>query len=102
MADRVMRAAVLTGHGGSEQFVNREDVPIPEPGPGEVRVRVGAAGINNTDVWTREGAYGREDDPSATSGWRRGGGSHSRASRAATSRARSPGRWSSSTCTRST
>ena len=49
----------------------REDVPDPSPPPGEVLIRVGAAGLNNTDIWTREGAYGAESDPNAVRGWRR-------------------------------
>ena len=28
-------------------------------------MRVGACGINNTDIWVREGAYGASDDPDA-------------------------------------
>jgi alcohol dehydrogenase len=67
-----MRAVLLTGHGGLEKLEYREDVPTPEPAEGEVLIAVGAAGINNTDIWTREGAYGTEDDPAAASGWRRG------------------------------
>jgi NADPH:quinone reductase-like Zn-dependent oxidoreductase len=66
-----MRAVLLTGHGGLEKLEYREDVPTPEPEGGEVLIAVGAAGINNTDIWTREGAYGTEDDPATTSGWRR-------------------------------
>ncbi|AOS62116.1 zinc-binding dehydrogenase [Actinoalloteichus hymeniacidonis] len=66
-----MRAVQLTGFGGPDRLVYREDVPDPMPGPGEVRVRVGAAAINNTDIWTREGAYGTAGDPTATTGWRR-------------------------------
>ena len=66
-----MKAVVLTGHGGPEKLVYREDVPDPVPGPADVLVRVGAAGINNTDIWTREGAYGAQDDPGQVSGWRR-------------------------------
>ncbi|GAA0522294.1 Zn-dependent oxidoreductase [Saccharopolyspora subtropica] len=66
-----MRAVQLTGFGGPERLVYREDVPDPQAGPGEVRVRVGAAALNNTDIWTREGAYGAPDDPAATAGWRR-------------------------------
>jgi NADPH:quinone reductase-like Zn-dependent oxidoreductase len=42
------------------------EVPVPRPAPGEVLVRVTAAGCNNTDLWTREGAYGT-DEPS---GWK--------------------------------
>ena len=67
-----MKAVLLTGHGGLEKLEYREDVPTPEPAQGEVLIAVDAAGINNTDIWTREGAYGTEDDPATTSGWRRG------------------------------
>jgi NADPH:quinone reductase-like Zn-dependent oxidoreductase len=49
----------------------REDLPDPSPGPGEVLVRVGATALNNTDIWTREGAYGSADDPGSSAGWRR-------------------------------
>lgn len=66
-----MRAVLLTGFGGPEKLEYRADVPDPEPGPGEVRIRVGATALNNTDIWTREGAYGSPDDPSASAGWRR-------------------------------
>lgn len=65
-----MRAVLLTGHGGPEKLEYREDIPVPEPAAGEVLIEVGAAGINNTDIWTREGAYGAEDDPQAAGGWR--------------------------------
>ncbi|WP_026361510.1 zinc-binding dehydrogenase [Amycolatopsis nigrescens] len=66
-----MRAMLLTGFGGPDKLEFRADVPDPRPGPSEVRVRVGAAGLNNTDIWTREGAYGSSDDPAAVTGWRR-------------------------------
>lgn len=65
-----MTAAVLTGHGGPERLVVRDDVAVPRPAPGEVLVAVAAAGINNTDIWTREGAYGTPQDPEAVAGWR--------------------------------
>jgi len=65
-----MKAVLLTGFGGPEKLEYRTDVPVPRPGPGEVLIKVGAAGVNNTDIWTREGAYGRADDPGAVSGWR--------------------------------
>jgi NADPH:quinone reductase-like Zn-dependent oxidoreductase len=67
-----MKAVLLTGHGGPERLVYREDLPRPEPAEGEVLIEVGAAGVNNTDLWTREGAYGTDDDPQAAGGWRRG------------------------------
>lgn len=68
----LVKAVLLTGHGGAEKLVYREDLPFPEPTEGEVLVEVAAAGVNNTDLWTRQGAYGRADDPQATGGWRRG------------------------------
>ncbi|KAA5830045.1 alcohol dehydrogenase family protein [Saccharopolyspora hirsuta] len=66
-----MRAVLLTGFGGPEKLEYREDVPTPQAGPGEVRIRVAATAINNTDIWTREGAYGSPEDPTSTAGWRR-------------------------------
>ena len=66
-----MKAVVLTGHGGLDKLEYR-DVPVPEPGPGEVLIEVHACGMNNTDVWVREGAYGTDEDPDAVASWRRG------------------------------
>ena len=60
-----MRAVLLTGYGGYDQLQYRTDVPQPVPAPGEVLIQVGACGVNNTDVWTREGAYGASEQ----SGW---------------------------------
>ncbi len=65
-----MRAAVLIGHGGPDRLVIRDNVPEPVPGQGEVRVAVTAAAVNNTDIWTREGAYGTSEDPDAVAGWK--------------------------------
>ncbi|WP_459985479.1 zinc-binding dehydrogenase [Nocardioides sp. AN3] len=55
-----MRAVVLTGHGGIDRLVVRDDVPTPHPRAGEVLVRVGACGLNNTDINTRTGWYDRK------------------------------------------
>ncbi len=66
-----MKAVLLTGHGGPEMLEYREDVPDPSPAAGEVLIRVGAAGLNNTDIWTREGTYGTETAADAVQGWRR-------------------------------
>lgn len=52
-----MRAVLLVGHGDLDQLVVRDDVPVPVPGDGAVLVRVGAAGVNNTDINTRVGWY---------------------------------------------
>ncbi|RVQ10929.1 alcohol dehydrogenase catalytic domain-containing protein, partial [Sinorhizobium meliloti] len=70
---KTMTAVLLTGHGGLEKLVYSRDVPVPAPAAGEVLIKVTACGMNNTDVWVREGAYGTEDDPSAVSTWRRHG-----------------------------
>lgn len=64
-----MRAVRITGHGGPE-VLEAAAVAVPAPQAGEVLVRVGAVALNNTDLWTREGAYGRPGDPEAKSGWR--------------------------------
>ena len=54
-----MRAVHLTGHGGLERLVFRDDVPVPSPAPGEVLIEVGACGMNNTDINTRIGWYSK-------------------------------------------
>lgn len=69
----VMKAALLTGHGGLDRLVYVEDFPTPKPQAGEVLIQVGACAINNTDIWVREAAYGSHDDPAAPSTWRRDG-----------------------------
>ncbi len=56
---KTMRAVVLTGHGGLDKLEYREDWPTPEPGPGDVVVKVGACGLNNTDINTRTAWYSR-------------------------------------------
>ena len=60
-----MRAVLLRGHGGPEQLEYREDVPVPAPAAGEVRLRVAAAAVNNTDVNLRIGWYSRAVDRDA-------------------------------------
>ncbi|WP_135506100.1 alcohol dehydrogenase catalytic domain-containing protein [Roseovarius aestuariivivens] len=56
---QTMCGVYLTGHGGPDKLEWREDIPVPTPGQGEVLVRVLAAGVNNTDINTREGWYSR-------------------------------------------
>jgi NADPH:quinone reductase-like Zn-dependent oxidoreductase len=65
-----MTAAVTFGHGGPDQLEVRPDWPTPQPGSGEVLIKVSAAGVNNTDIWTREGRYGSADDPNAVAAWK--------------------------------
>jgi NADPH:quinone reductase-like Zn-dependent oxidoreductase len=54
-----MSAVLLTGHGGIEMLEYREDIAVPVPGADEVLIRVGGAGINNTDINTRTGWYSK-------------------------------------------
>ena len=54
-----MEAVLLTGNGGFECLSYRTDVPVPQPGPGEVLIRVGASGVNNTDINTRTAWYSK-------------------------------------------
>ena len=54
-----MRAMVTEGHGGVDKIVLHENWPRPEPAVGEVLIRVGACGLNNTDVNTRSGWYSK-------------------------------------------
>ncbi|MGJ3255197.1 MAG: zinc-binding dehydrogenase [Alcanivorax sp.] len=58
---QTMAAMLLTGHGGLDQLVYREDVRTPEPGPGKVLVQVSATAKNNTDRKAREGLYPVKD-----------------------------------------
>ena len=52
-----MRGVVLTGFGSFDCLEYRIDLPVPQPGPGEVLIKIGAAGVNNTDINTRIGWY---------------------------------------------
>lgn len=70
---KTMAAVQLVGHGGLDKLVYNSQTPVPQPAHGEVLIKVAACGMNNTDVWVRQGAYGTEDDPGAVSTWRRQG-----------------------------
>ena len=48
-----MRAVVLTGHGGLDRLEYRVYWPTPGSCPGEVLIKVGACGLNNTDINAR-------------------------------------------------
>ena len=61
-----MRAVLLKGHGGFEQL-ELARVPVPLPAAGQALVRVGAAGVNNTDINTRIGWYAKTS--TAAGGW---------------------------------
>ncbi|KUJ80313.1 alcohol dehydrogenase [Ruegeria marisrubri] len=63
-----MQAMVLTGHGGLDRYEWYEDWPVPEPGPTDVLIKVGACGLNNTDVNTRTGWYSKAVSEATTGG----------------------------------
>lgn len=69
MIPETMKGVWLTGHGGLEKLEVRQDIPVPVPGPGEVLVRVGAAGVNNTDINARLAWYSKGDGESEDAGW---------------------------------
>ena len=56
---RTMRAVVLTGHGGLDKLEYHEDWRTPVARKGEVVIRVGACGLNNTDINTRTAWYSK-------------------------------------------
>lgn len=60
-----MKAVQVTGYGDIDKLEVVER-PIPVPKKNEVLVQVKACAINNTEIWMREGAYGKDEK----SGWR--------------------------------
>jgi NADPH:quinone reductase-like Zn-dependent oxidoreductase len=54
-----MQAVILTCHGGPDKLELRSDWPVPAFGENDVLIRVGAAGVNNTDINTRTGWYSK-------------------------------------------
>lgn len=62
-----MNAFVLTGHGGLDALEFHTDWPTPKPGDDDVLLKIGACGLNNTDVNTRSGWYSKTVS-SATTG----------------------------------
>ena len=72
MIPKTMNAVVLTGHGGLDKLEIRTDYPVPDVGSGEVLIEVRACGLNNTDIWVRQGSYGTDENPDEVASWRRG------------------------------
>lgn len=64
-----MRGVTLIGHGGPETLVYRTDLPLPDLAPTDVLIRVGAAGVNNTDINTRVGWYSKGDNDADDAAW---------------------------------
>jgi NADPH:quinone reductase-like Zn-dependent oxidoreductase len=52
-----MNAFVLHRHGGMDAMDFHDDWAMPQVGPDDVLIKVGACGLNNTDVNTRSGWY---------------------------------------------
>lgn len=63
-----MQAMVLTRHGDLDAYVWHDDWSVPRPGPMDVILRVGACGLNNTDVNTRTGWYSKSVSQATTGG----------------------------------
>jgi len=57
-----MKAMILKGYGGLEQFA-MEEVPTPKPQTGEVLVRIRANGVCYHDVLARQGHFPRTKTP---------------------------------------
>lgn len=60
-----MKAAWYDRLGPAAEVIEVGELPTPEPGPGELRVRLGASGINPADVLRRSGrgGYARQEFP---------------------------------------
>ena len=63
-----MKAIVTMGHGDLNQMVLHTNWPRPEPASSEVLIKVGACGLNNTDVNTRSGWYSKTVTDATTGG----------------------------------
>jgi len=63
-----MKAVQVTGYGDIDKLKVVE-ISVPEPKADEVLIKVKACGINNTEIWMREGAYGA----GSKSGWKEEG-----------------------------
>ena len=57
---KTMAAILLTGHGGLDKLDYVENYPIPEVDKNEVLIKVGACGLNNTDINTRTAWYSKK------------------------------------------
>lgn len=65
----IMSGIQLTGHGGLDKLVLRNDIPVPNPGPHDVLIKVSAAAVNNTDLNTRTAWYSKSDAKSSDASW---------------------------------
>ena len=56
-------------HGDYDKLEYRTDFPVPELTPQDVLIRVSAAGVNNTDINTRNGWYSKGDNDDEDASW---------------------------------
>jgi NADPH:quinone reductase len=56
MAEDLVRALVVTAHGGGDVLAVQER-ELPRPGTGDLRVEVAASGVNFIEVYERQGVY---------------------------------------------
>ncbi len=66
---KVMKGIQLTGHGGLDKLVFRDNIPVPTPGPSDLLIKVRAAAVNNTDLNTRLGWYSKSNGDSSDASW---------------------------------
>lgn len=64
-----MSGVALIGIGGPEMLEWRDDLPVSTPSENDVIVRVKAAGVNNTDINTRDGWYSKSDSSPDDAAW---------------------------------
>lgn len=65
---QTMNAFVLMGHGDFDMLEWRTDWPMPVPSGDEVLIKVGACGLNNTDINTRTAWYSKAVSENTTGG----------------------------------
>ena len=63
-----MKAFVLTGHGDFDKLEWHDDWPVPTPSGDEIVIKVGACGLNNTDINTRTAWYSKAVTENTTGG----------------------------------
>ncbi|THB81114.1 MAG: alcohol dehydrogenase [Desulfobacteraceae bacterium] len=66
---KIMTGVWLSGHGDMDKLEIRDDIPVPVPGPSDVLIKVGAAGVNNTDINTRVAWYSKGEGDSEDASW---------------------------------
>lgn len=57
----MMKAVQVTGYGDIDKL-SMVKIPKSKPRKNEVLVKVKACAINNTEIWMREGPYGKNSD----------------------------------------